>query len=144
MMMSTSTAYKPLQLQVVQCLEEVLIVNLKLSSLQVNVLYPHVLIVIAYLVGMGIQSAVRSDDTIAVEVIIRGRILAIVAAIGKDGATRDGTLVAHTLVHEVPNVAALVLGILADDVPVLLETAHGVTHRVGVFTLNQGAGIVAL
>ena len=70
MMMSTSTAYKPLQLQVVQCLEEVLIVNLKLSSLQVNVLYPHVLIVIAHLVGMGIQAAVRSDNIIAFDFLI--------------------------------------------------------------------------
>ena len=63
---------------------------------------------------MRIQTAVRGDDSIAVEVVIAGRIAAVVATLGKDFLAGDRTLVAQTLVNEVPDVTALVLRILAD------------------------------
>ena len=142
--MTASTANEPFKLQVVEGLEEVLVVDLELTSLEVNVLHPHVLIVVTHLVGMRIETAVGGDDAVAVEVIVRGGILAVVATIGEDGATRDGALVAHTLVHEVPDVATLILRILAYQVPVLLEATHGVTHSVGILTLDEWTGVVAL
>ena len=94
--------------------------------------------------GMGVQTAVGGDDAVAVEVIVGGGILAVVATVGEDGATGDGALVAHTLVHKVPDVAALILRILAHQVPVLLEATHRVTHSVGILTLDERTGIVTL
>ena len=41
------------------------------------------------------------------------------------------------LVHEVPVVTALELRILADKLPILLEVAAGVAHRVVVFALDK-------
>ena len=46
---------------------------------------------------MRIQTAVRGDDSIAVEVVIAGRIAAVVATISKDFLAGDRTLVAQTL-----------------------------------------------
>ena len=63
---------------------------------------------------MRIQTAVRGDDSVAVEVVIAARIAAIVATIGEDFLAGDRTLVAQALVNEVPDVTALVLRILAD------------------------------
>ena len=93
---------------------------------------------------MRIQATVWCDDTITVEVIVGSRILTVVATIGKDGASCHRTLVAHTLIHEVPDIATLIFRILTYQVPVFLETTHGVTHGVGIFTLDEWTGIAAL
>ena len=135
---------KPLELEVVEGLEEVLVVDLDLTFLQALVGNPHVLIVVAHLVGMGIQTAVRSDDTITVEVVVGSRIAAIVATISKDLLASDLALITQTLIDKVPDIATLIFRILTDDVPVLLETTHRVTHRMGVLALDQRTGIVAL
>ena len=139
-----SAAYEPLELEVVERLEEVLVVHLKRTVLQSLVGDPDVLIVVTHLMGMGIQSAVGGDDTVAVEVMVAGRIAAVVATIGKDFLTRGRILVAQALVYEVPDITTLVLGVLADDVPVLLETTHGVTHGVGILALDERTGIIGL
>ena len=93
---------------------------------------------------MGIEATIGGDDAIAVEVIVAGGIASVVATIGEDLLTRDGTLIAEALIDEVPDVAALILGVLADDIPVLLEATHRVTHRMGVLALDERTGIVAL
>ena len=133
-----------MQCKVVEGLEEVLVVHLYLTLLQVYIFEPHVLVVILHLIGVWIQAAVGGNDTVAVEVVVAGGIAAVVAAIGKDFLTRDGALVTHALVYEVPDVAALILRILAHQVPILLEAAHRVAHGVGVLTLYEGARVVAL
>ena len=76
--------------------------------------------------------------------MVRGRIAAIVATIGEYLLASDFALVAQTLIHEVPDIATLVFGILADDVPILLEATHRVTHGMGILTLYQRTGIVCL
>ena len=93
---------------------------------------------------MGIQPAVGSNDAVAIEVIVTGGIAAVVATVGKDFATRNGALVAQALIDEVPDVAALILRILADELPVLLEAAHRVAHGVGIFALDERTRVVAL
>ena len=93
---------------------------------------------------MGVQSTVRGNDAVAVEVIVAGRILAVVATIGKDGTPRDRTLVAHTLIHEVPDITALILRIFAHQIPIFLEATHRVAHGVSIFTLDQRTRIIVL
>ena len=143
MMAARSTAYEPLELKVVERLEEVLIVNLNLSFFQTFIGHPDILIIIAYLVGMRIQTTVGGDDTVAVEVIVGSRITAIVTTIGEDLLASNLTLVAQTLIHKIPDIATLIFRILTDDVPILLEATHRVTHRMGILTLNQRTGVIA-
>ena len=132
------------QIQVIDVLEEVLVIDIERTVLCIKVLDPDVLENILNLIGMRIQTAVRGKDTIAVEVVIAGRIASVVATIGKDFLTGDRTLVAQTLVNEVPDVTTLVLRILADQIPVLLETTLRVTHGVSILTLDVWLGTVAL
>ena len=93
---------------------------------------------------MRIQSAVGGNDAVAVEVVVRGRIASVVAAISKDLLTCNRTLVAHSLVDEVPDVAALILRVFAHQVPILLETSHRVAHSVSILTLDKRSRIVFL
>ena len=93
---------------------------------------------------MWIETAVGGDDAVAVEVIVGGRIASVVATIGKDLLTRQRTLVAQRLVDEVPDEATLILGMLAYELPILLESTHRITHGVGILALDEGTGIVAL
>ena len=136
-MMSACTTNKPLQLHVVESLKEVLVVNLKASFLQALISNPCILVVVAYLVGMWVQSAVGSNNTITVKVVVAGRIAAIVATISKYLLTSNLALIAHTLIYKVPDVTTLVVRLLANQVPVLFKATHRVTHSVGIFTLNQ-------
>ena len=143
-MMTTGTTHEPFQLDIVEGLEEILVIHLELTLLQALVGDPDVLIVVTYLVGMGVETTVGGDDAVAVEVIVAGRILAVVATIGEDLTTRDRALVAHALIYEVPDITTLILRILTHQVPVLLEATHGVTHGVGILTLDERTGVVAL
>ena len=93
---------------------------------------------------MGIQTTVWSNDTVAVEVMVCGRITSVVTSESKDLFTRNTALVAQALIHEVPDIAALILGVLSDDVPILLKTTHRVTHGMGILTLDQWTGIIGL
>ena len=124
MMTSGSTTYEPLELEIVERLEEVLIIDLNLTVLQTLIGHPNALIIITHLIGMRIQATVGSNDTVAVEVIVGSRIAAVVTTIGEDFLTCNLALVAQTLIHEVPDIAALILRILTDDIPILLETTH--------------------
>ena len=102
------------QVQVIDILEEVLVIDIERTILCIKVLDPDVLENILNLIRMRIQTAVRGKDTVAVEVVIAGRIASVVATIGKDFLAGDRTLVAQPLVNEVPDVTTLVLRILAD------------------------------
>ena len=76
---------------------------------------------ILHLIGVRIQATIRSDNTVAIEIIIACRITTIVATIGIYVLTCYRTLIAQTLVNEVPNVATLIFRILAYKIPILLE-----------------------
>ena len=105
---------------------------------------PDVLVLITYFVGMRMQAAVGSDDTVAVKRTVRGVIFIEVAA--KDEDMVGAALLrrpAQRLVLEVPDAAALERRILPDQVPVLLEVADGIPHRMGVFTLDERPGRLA-
>ena len=93
---------------------------------------------------MRMQAAVGSDDTVAVKRTVRGVIFIEVAA--KDEDMVGAALLrrpAQRLVLEVPDAAALERRILPDQVPVLLEVADGIPHRVGVFALDERPGRLA-
>ena len=138
------TADGPDEFEVVDVLEEVFVIDLKLAFLQIFLGDPYILVVVAHLVGMGIEATIGGDNTIAVEVVVAGRIASVVATIGKDFLASHLALVAQALVYEVPDEAALILGILAYQVPVLLETTHRVAHGMSILTLDKWTGIVAL
>ena len=86
---------------------------------------------------MRIEFAVGADEAIVVEVLVIIAVpVVVVAGIGKDFHT-VGIFLAESLVYEVPDETTLVLGVLADDVPVLLEVALAVAHSVGILTLEE-------
>ena len=71
MMVTTrGSADEPLEFEVVEGLEEVLVVDLNLAVLQPLVRNPDILIIVAHLIGMGIQTTVWGDDAVAVEVVV--------------------------------------------------------------------------
>ena len=93
---------------------------------------------------MGIQTAVRSNDTVAVEVIVGSGIASVVATIGKNLLACNLALIAQSLIDKVPDKATLVFRILANEVPILLEATHRVAHSVGILTLDKRTRILAL
>ena len=93
---------------------------------------------------MRIRLTVGIDDAIAVEVVVGCRETSIVATIGPDGLACNLALATKTLVDEVPNVATLIVGGAANQIPVFLEATTRVTHGVGVLTLNEWACIAFL
>ena len=56
--------------------------NLYLSLLQVNRFRPNVLILVCKFISVWIVLTIRSDDTIAVEVVVRRVMLVVIATIG--------------------------------------------------------------
>ena len=134
----------PCEVVVAEVGEEVLVVHLYLALLEVLGSCPDVLVVVAYLVGVGVVAAVGSDDTVTVEVVVRCGIAAIVATVGEDFLTLL-VLIAEALVYEVPDEATLQGGILANEVPVLLQATDRVTHSVGILALDEGfVGVLAV
>ena len=134
----------PCEVVVAEVGEEVLVVHLYLTLLEVLGSCPDVLVVVAYLISVGVVAAVGSDDTVTVEVVVRCGIAAIVATVGKDFLTLL-VLVAEALVHEVPDEATLQGRILTDEVPVLLQATDRVTHSVGILALDEGfVGVLAV
>ena len=82
------------------------------------------LIIVLHLIGMGVVTAVGSNDTIAVEVVVAGRIASCIATILPNLLTGNLACTAQTLVHEVPNETTLILGILAGEIPIFGKSAH--------------------
>ena len=111
------------QILVIGGLEEILIIHLECTVYSIEIVNPDVLMIILNLISVRIQTTVGSNDAIAVEVVVAGRIATVVATIGEDFLTGDGALVAQTLIYKVPDVTTLVFWILADEIPILLETS---------------------
>ncbi len=92
------------------------------------------------------ERAVGGDDTVAVERCVRRVDIVVVAAICEDmvGAGDGVDTLVESLVGEVPDEAALVEGVGAHQLPVVVDGAGGVAHRMLVLTLNERLGEVAL
>ena len=118
----------PTQFLVSKRAEEVFVLHPYASIRQVSRSHPDVLVEILHLVGMGIGLAVGTEQTVAIEVVVR-RVVAVIVA-----AVKVGPRSTQPLVSKIPNEATLELRIAAHQVPIFLETAHGVTHSVGVLT----------
>ena len=132
------------QVQVIDILEEVLVVNLESTIHSIQVLDPYILMIVLNLVSMRIQTAVWSNDTITVEVIVTCRIAAVISTISKDFLTGDRTLVTNALIYEVPDIATLILRILTDEVPIFLETTFRITHSMSIFALDVWFNTITL
>ena len=61
------------------------------------------------------------------------RSIAEITAISQVAFTGFLVIVVHRLVYPVPDTAALEDRIFLDDVPVVLQIAHTITHRVSIF-----------
>ena len=97
-------------------------------------------ILVCDLVCMRMKAAVCSDYSIAAERVIACVIIVEITTIDKDMVSPVFgriDLPAQGLVHEVPDEATLICRIFADKVPIFLETTHGITHCMSIFTLNQ-------
>ena len=101
--------------------EEVLIEDYQFTFLGILHGCPDVLVVVLNLVGMRIGHTVRIDDAVAVEVVVGGRETTEVATIRPDGLAGNLAGAAQTLVDEVPDVATLIVGQTANQIPILLE-----------------------
>ena len=132
------------KVQVVDILEEILVVNVECTIHRIEVLNPNILLPVLNLVSVRIQAAIRSNDTITVEVVVACRITSVVATIGEDFLACDRTLVAYALVNEVPDVSTLIFRIFANQIPILLEATLRVAHSVSILTLDVRLGAVAL
>ena len=125
----------PCQGIVAQIAEEVLIVYTYFALLCIHHLSPDVLILVGYLVGMRIELTVRTDDTIAVEVVVARVVIVIIATVAifylaeffiahllriLDGH-RLQYLAVQALVNEIPVETTLKDRILANQIPVILQ-----------------------
>ena len=130
----------PLHVVAREVAEEVLVVEANLAARAVGPVGPDVLVEVGHLRHVRVGSAVGADETVVVEVVVAGVEAVEVATVSVDGHAAFA-FPADALIDEVPDKAALILGILADEVPVLLEAAHGVAHGVGVLALDEGLGL---
>ena len=98
-----------------------------------------ILHLIANLIGVGMPAAVGGNNAVAVERAVTCVVTAEVTAIYKIFPGGIGCIQFQSLVGKVPDKATLVAGILAYQIPVILESAAGVAHHMGIFALDQGA-----
>src|SRR3712207_2444254 len=85
---------------------------------------------------MGIGHAVGTDESVVAEVVVRSVVLVEVASVAVYLYTVF-VLPPARLVDEIPDESALILRILAYDVPIFLESSFGVSHRMRVFALDE-------
>ena len=104
--------------------EELLIVNRDSALLDVNVLYPIVLITILYFVSMGMEATVGSYDTITVEIVVTSGITTRVATVHPNLIACNLALSTNSLVNHIPDEATLIFGVLANQIHVVHETTH--------------------
>ena len=94
-----------------------------------------------HFVDVRVRGAVGSNQAVGTEVgVVDDAYKSHVAAKSPDVAlvlVLDG----KRLVHPVPNETALQLVVLVNQVPVVLEVTYTVTHGMGIFAENHGAGI---
>lgn len=87
----------------------------------------------------GFQRTVGIDDAVAAEsgvVMFSGRFE--IAAVGPVGASLR-VFFHQSLFHPVPDVSAQQSGVCPDEFPVVVQSAGGVAHRMGVFAHHHGA-----
>ena len=123
----------PSEFDVGEVCEEAFVENVEFS---VSPAAPDVLVAIRNLGHMGIGHAVRIHEAVVAEIGVGGIVIVEIAAVFIDRFSVFADS-AYALVHEVPDEASLIFGILADKVHVFHETALGIAHRVGVFTLDE-------
>ena len=87
---------------------------------------------------MSLRCAVGGNDTVAVEGIVGGIVVVVVAAI-EERHLSVALVTSYALVYKVPNETSLVLAVGACQVPILLKSAHRVAHSVGIFALYEGS-----
>ena len=105
---------------------------------------PDGLVDVAHFVCVRVRFPVGTDESVVAEILVLVHIISVeVSGIAVEHFALCIEL-SRGLVHEVPDESALEGRIFAHEVPVFLEAALGVAHRVGVFAQNQRlAGIVA-
>ena len=86
--------------------------------------------------GMWVVIAIGTDDAVVEEIIVRNIVRIVIAAIGID-LHPIVVEFAQSLIHKIPDKTTLVFGILANQIPILLESTHGVPHGMGILALNQ-------
>ncbi len=97
----------------------------------------HGLVDLAHLEVVGVRRAVRRDEAVEQEVdVARRPRRPVVAAVRPERAPVGGAR-REPLVHPVPDEAALQLGMRIDHVPVVLQVADAVAHRVRVFAHDE-------
>ena len=126
----------PRQFVIVQSDEEVLVVDRNAALRQIDRLGPDGLVLALHLVGVRVVGPVGGDHAVVVERVVGGVVVVEVAAVVERHAA-VGLIVGQRLIDVVPDEAALVGRILAHKVPVEVETAHRVAHRVSVLALDQ-------
>ena len=101
----------------------------------------HVLVHLLHLPDMGMQTPVRGHKTVGAEIgIIRHTDVAHVPSV-TGNVPAILILDGESLVHPVPDKSALKLVVLVYQVPVVLQVARTVTHRVGILAKNQRSRI---
>ena len=104
--------------------EEILVVYSEFSVVGIHILNPQVLIIISHLMCMRIKSAVGSNQSVAVEVVVACGITSVVTTVSENPASGYRTHVSQTLVNEVPYISSLIFGIFAYYIPIFLESTH--------------------
>ena len=104
-------------------------------------------VLVADLVGVAVPGSVGRYEAVVVERRVT-RILAVVVPAECEDVVRAvlfsvGRFV-ESLIHEIPDASALEGRELADQIPVFLESAHRVAHRVGIFTHDERTVLVVL
>ena len=89
-----------------------------------------------YLVGVWVGVAVWLQHAVAVEVVVGCRIATVVSAIHPYLSAGHLALSPQSLVGKVPDESTLVVGVLADQVPIFGKASAAVTHRVVVLALD--------
>ena len=120
-----------------QTYEEILVIDLNLTRHQIHCIGPYRLILAAHLIGVSLRRAVCGDYTVVVERVI-GCVVVIEVATIIERHLAVGLILRQALIDEIPDETTLIVGVLTDQVPILLESTHRVTHRVGILTLDEG------
>ena len=92
----------------------------------------YILISIFHFCHGRMRSAVGTDDTVAEEVAVAGCVFSEIAAVCPE-RTSVFIFLQNALVHPVPNISALQIGIFVNGLPLCPQTAGGVAHGVCVF-----------
>ena len=97
-------------------------------------------ILVGHFICMRMKAAVCSDYSVAAERIVRR--VDIIELTSEDEYMVRTCLLrvcrpTLSLIHEVPNESTLISRIFTDHVPIFLQASHRITHRMGIFTLDQ-------